>query len=113
MKNNNNKISTFSLYWKYMWHHKGSIFFAIVLSFFFGFGSLLFTWVILSLMFTWDYNRASRELIEEERFNYLIETIQQVSPQYQYQTQPSKQPEIEVPEELEKIIKDGDLWGEA
>ena len=38
----NNEINMFSLYWKYIWHHKGSIFFAIVLSFFFGFGSLLF-----------------------------------------------------------------------
>ena len=110
----NNEINMFSLYWKYIWHHKGSIFFAIVLSFFFGFGSLLFTWIILSVMFTWDYNRSLRELKDEERFNYLIKTIQQTStPHYQNQTQNSNQPEIELPEELEQIIKDGEPWGEA
>ena len=106
---NTTKVNTSKLYWKYMWYQKGALFLSLILSFFFGLGTLFFTWTLISLVFVYEYHRSTKELNADERFHVLIDTIKQS----QTYPPPRLAKTEDVPEELKKYVKDCDSWGEA
>ena len=66
------------LYWKYLGYQWKTLLSGFVLSIFFGLGSFIITWLLISIIYLWEYHRAVKELESDEKYQRLIKTIQEM-----------------------------------
>ena len=94
-----------------MRYHWRSFLVAGIISIFFGIGSLLFTWFILSVFFHFDYNRAIKEIREEQRHVEMLEALDnRTNTTSEYLT---TQEAREIEEALRDFKNANNDWGEA
>lgn len=63
------------MYWKYLRYQWKTLLSGLVFSIFFGLGSFVFTWILVSVIYLWEYRRAVRELESDYKYQNLIRTI--------------------------------------
>ena len=66
------------LYWKYLRYQWKTLLSGFVLSIFFGLGSFIITWLLISIIYLWENHRAVKELESDEKYQRLIKTIQEM-----------------------------------
>jgi len=63
------------MYWKYLRYQWKTLLSGLVFSIFFGLGSFAFTWILISVIYLWEYRRAVRKLESDYKYQNLIKTI--------------------------------------
>ena len=101
-----------NLYWKYIRHHWTSLAFAGVLSIFFGLSCLLFTWLLVTICYYIDHNRAVKECREDQKHSEMLEALQYRTRNRVDQPLPEDLEEFRAAvKEIKELSQNPERWG--